>query len=304
MTTGRAGNTSQVAALVTYAAAAAPRASGLAAMMVLGAAARFAAADAVAALVPYAAAADARAPNASAVAALVPYADHYSALARASAVAELVVWGVAPPGAEARTRAWTFTLDGHPFYVLDLGEEGTFLYDISTSSWCRFSTDGYTGWNMRVGATWGEANRVVGGDTFNGIAWELDPDVTIDEGFRDIFHAATGGMMTRSRTFLGVESVRVIGSLGDLDSDAPIAFALRFSDDNGATWSQYFNVEMAAGDFSGEVAWRSLGSFAAPGRVFEFTDYGGLQRIDGADAFIEDFDDVSTKYLRQYGVFE
>lgn len=243
--------------------------------------------------------------NSQAAALVVYAADAASGMVpRASQVAELVVWGVAPPGAEARTRAWTFVLDGHPFYVLDLGEQGTFLYDSSTQQWCKWSTDGYTGWNMRVGTMWGEANRIVGGDTFAPQAWELDPDLTIDEGFRDIFHVVTGGLMVRSRTYLAVEALRVAGSLGDLDSSGIVSFSMRFSDDNGKTWSPTYDTSMTAGDFSGEVAWRSLGSFMAPGRVFEFSDFGGMQRIDGADVFIEDFDDISTKYYRQYGVFE
>ena len=110
--------------------------------------------------------------------------------------------------------------------------------------------------------------------------------------------------MTRTRTYLSVESLRVSGSLGDLDSTGIILFSLRFSDDNGETWSDYFTVQMTAGDFSGEVAWRSLGSFMAPGRVFELTDYGGMQRIDGADVMIEDFDDANAKLMRQYGIYE
>lgn len=242
----------------------------------------------------------------SQTAALAVYAgDAASAdLNKVSQTAELVVWGVAPPGAENRTRAWTFILDGHVFYVLDLGEEGTFLYDIGTNEWCKWETDGYVGWNVRMGVQWGQApGRIIGGDTFSPTAWELDPDATIDEGFRDITHVSTGGISTRSRVYLGVESVRVVGSLGDLDDDTLVTFQLRFSDDNGETWQDGvsssnpagFVVEMAAGDFGTEVAWRSLGSFMSPGRVFEFTDVGGLIRIDGADVFIEDFDDDAEK---------
>lgn len=214
---------------------------------------------------------------------------------RNSQTVELVVWGKAAPGAEARTRAWTYTLDGHPFYVLDLGEEGTFLYDTDTGQWCRNQTDGYVGWNFRIGTMWGEDNRIIGGDTFNPIAWELDPDELIDEGFRPITHIATGGLMTRSRINLAVEALRLSGSIGDLDDGATVAMDMQFSDDEGATWSPTFTVEMLASDFTGEIAWRSLGSFMAPGRVFNFTDVGGIVRIDGADVFIDNFDDDSQQ---------
>src|SRR5690606_29567920 len=65
----------------------------------------------------------ARAVRADQVYALVPYKiqDAFNR-PRASLVYELVVWGSGNPS-DARSRAWTFVLDGHTFYVLDLGAE-------------------------------------------------------------------------------------------------------------------------------------------------------------------------------------
>jgi hypothetical protein len=191
---------------------------------------------------------------------------------------------------EQRSRAWAFTLDGHPFYVLDLGDEGTFLYDSDTQQWCQFQTDGYTGWNIRNGTRWGEPERVVGADTVNALVWELDPDLTIDEGFRDITHMVTGGVMTRERIARSVEAVRIAGSLGALTSDTGTTITLEFSDDGGETYPYSFTVDLTQGDFSGAVEWRSLGSFQAPGRVFRVTDVGGMLRIDGADVYIDGWD--------------
>lgn len=228
--------------------------------------------------------------DAGQAAALVVYATSPNLVPDSSQVAALVVYAVGPPGAEARTRAWTYDLDGHTFYVLDLGEEGTFAYDMDTGEWARVQTDGFTGWNFRIGLSWGENGRIVGGDTLYGQTWELDPNLFTDEGFRSVQHLATGGVMTRSRIYLGVEAVRVSGSIGANLEAGVIVMNLRWSDDNGNTWSDYYTVSMTGGDFGGEVAYRSLGSFAAPGRIFEFSDSGGLKRIDGADVFIENFD--------------
>lgn len=190
-----------------------------------------------------------------------------------------------------RSRAWTFVLDGHTFYVLDLGTEGTFLYDISTQQWCKFITDGHNGWNLKNGIRWGTAGRILGGDEAGGYVWELDPDITIDEDFRQINHKVTGNITTRSRVFHAVESVRIAGSIGNIDDISGSEFSFTYSDDGGQTYSDPFIVELVQGDFSGEIAWTSMGSFMAPGRVFQFSDSGGLQRIDGADVFVEDFDD-------------
>lgn len=190
-----------------------------------------------------------------------------------------------------RSRAWTFVLDGHIFYVLDLGTEGTFLYDTTTEQWCKFITDGHNGWNLKNGIRWGTTGRILGGDENGGFVWELDPDISTDEDFRQINHKVTGNITTRSRVFHAVESVRVAGSLGDITDIAGSSFSMSFSDDGGKTYQGPFIVDLVEGDFSGEVAWTSMGSFMAPGRVFQFSDTGGLQRIDGADVFIEDFDD-------------
>lgn len=225
-------------------------------------------------------------------AALVTWTAGVHDVPRTSQMFALVPWGTTPPGDENRTRAWAFTLDGHLFYVLDLGQEGTYLYDMDTGQWWRARTGGYLGWNMRVGTTWQAPNRVMAGDTLNGYVWEMSPTDLLDEEFRTIEHIVTGGVVTRSRVSLGVESVRIAGSIGQVQDDIDgIATSMRFSDDAGKTWSEPMTVLIDQGNFDKEIAYRSLGSFAAPGRVFEFSDIGGMLRIDGADLFLENFDD-------------
>lgn len=234
--------------------------------------------------------------------ALVSYAANPFNTAKDSRIYALVSYALGL-GSESRSRAWSFDLDGHTFYVLDLGDTGTFLYDMTTQQWCQFDTAGYTGWNLRNGVTFGPSSRVVGGDTLNGIVWELVPDEPLDEGFRTIEHIVTGGIAMRSRVYISVESVRLSGSIGGLESETPTTVTLAFSDDGGNTWSTDFPVTLTPGNFSGEVAWRSLGAFMAPGRVFRVTDSGGMLRIDGADIFIEDFDDLNSKVARMYGIY-
>lgn len=219
---------------------------------------------------------------------LVPYEIGKFTVPRTSQYYALVVYATGVPD-QSRSRAWTFTLDGHTFYVLDLGPEGTFLYDVVTKQWCKFVTDGFPGWNFTAGTMWGQS-RIVGGDTLYDVVWEMNPLLVLDEGWRDINHVVTGGLATRSRTFVGVDAVRLSTSVGQLDEVNGATISLRFSDDQGKTWSDYFTISAEENDFTEEVAWRSLGSFMAPGRVFEISDVGGTIRIDGADAFVEGFD--------------
>jgi hypothetical protein len=202
-------------------------------------------------------------------------------------VAVLIAYQTGVPD-PARSRAWTFTLDGHTFYVLDLGQEGTFLYDTITSQWCKFSTAGYGQWNFQNGCQWG--NLVVGADILTNEVWQQVPTQFLDEGWRDIEHAVTGGLTTRSRTYISCDALRLAASIGLLDTINGATMTMRFSDDQEATWSDPFTIDLIHDDFDGELAWRSLGSFMAPGRIFEITDVGGLIRIDGADAFLNGFD--------------
>lgn len=189
-----------------------------------------------------------------------------------------------------RARCWSFVLDGHTFYVLDLGVEGNFLFDTVTQQWCHFSTAGFDKqWNFQNGVMWG--SRIIGGDLLNDYLWDLDPTATLDEGFRDVEHVVTGSINTRSRTYIGCDALRVSASFGLLDEVGGSTMNMRFSDDQEETWSDYFTVSLIEDDFAGEIAYRSLGSFMAPGRIFELSDTGGLIRIDGADVFLNNFDE-------------
>lgn len=175
-------------------------------------------------------------------------------------------------------RSWTFTQDGHVFYVLDLDTEGTWLVDLTTEQWCKFVTSGYSRWNVQNGVMWG--TRVVGGSIDLPIVWELKSTALDDDG-DNIAHVVTGGAQTRDRHKRSVGAVRLTGSANKLGA-ATSSMRLRFSDDNGDSWSGYKTVSLTQGTVK-EMAWRALGAYAAPGRVFEFSDTGGPVRLDGAD---------------------
>jgi hypothetical protein len=191
--------------------------------------------------------------------------------------------------ATSRKRAWTFTLDGHSFYVLDLGQEGTWIYDALIKEWMHWYTLDYPQWDVANGCMWGQ--RIVGCDLATTDVWEVTASTLNDNGAYDIPHVVTGGLLTRSRSRYGCDDLLLTASLGDLCNTGGSAMSMRFSDDYGQTWSAYFNITMAQGDYSSELRWRSLGSFGAPGRIFEFSDLGGPRSIDGCDAFLNGFDD-------------
>ena len=182
----------------------------------------------------------------------------------------------------SRQTAWTFAMDGHRFYVLPLGPEGDWAYDTTTQEWCQLQTQGFDGLNFTNGVMW--QLRVVGGDSLYPYLYELDPTQNLDEGWREIEHVVTGGIPTRARSVIGVANFTLTASVGDdVAIDNPISLA--FSDDNGVSWSQEFDLPLTD-QGSQLLIWNSLGSFSAPGRVFRITDYAGPIRLDGADCVL------------------
>jgi hypothetical protein len=193
----------------------------------------------------------------------------------------LTAYGTGVPSTASQP-AWTFVLDGHRFYVLPLGPEGDWAYDFTTQEWCQLQSQGFPGINFTHGVMWGL--RVIGGDALYTYLYEMDPNVGLDEGWREVQHMVTGGIPTRTRSVIGVANFTLTASVGD-DTADDMAISLAYSDDNGVTWSQEF--DMALTDVSTQqLIWNALGSFAAPGRVFRITDYSGPIRLDGADVVL------------------
>ena len=193
----------------------------------------------------------------------------------------LAAYGTGVPGL-LRNAAWTFVMDGHRFYVLPLGPEGDWAYDTTTHEWSQLSTTGYPGLNFTHGVMWGL--RVIGGDVQYSYLYELDPTQPNDQAWREILRMVTGGVATRSRASIGVANFTLTASVGD-DASISQPISLAYSDDNGVTWSQEFDL-MLTDVGTQTLMWPALGSYSAPGRVFRVTDTGGPIRIDGADAVL------------------
>lgn len=212
---------------------------------------------------------------------LVAHSSDAAARVTESAVQVVYKTGV---GGLVRSRAWSFNLDGHPFYVLNLSDEGTFVYDDRTGQWAQFQTGGYGVWNMIQGFEWGL--YVVGGDAIYSKVWTIAPDSPVDEDWRPVEHKVNGGLPSRSRDGVQHDALFLTISSGFIGEDGAL-LQMRFSDDQGRTWSDYFDIPLTLSDYGQEITWRSLGSISAPGRVFEFRDVGGMIRIDDCNAIID-----------------
>jgi len=197
--------------------------------------------------------------------------------------------------------AFAFSLDGHDFYALRLGENETIVYDLTTGSWSNWDSAGRTVWRANSAVNWvgvlgtgGEnvptTNIILGDDRF-GTLWSLDPASGSDDGAftgdtpQTFTRAVTGGLPMRNRPSPRVNSVTLTASVGDPDM-TDTAIQLRISDDNGRTYQDMGTVITQPNVYFTEFRWRSMGIMKAPGRIFEFIDSGATVRIDGADAEI------------------
>lgn len=191
-------------------------------------------------------------------------------------------------------RAWTFTLDGHDFYVLRLGNEETLLYDVLSEQWSVWGSGEENYWSVYTGGNWfgGNAfaaiqgsNVIVGSDS-NGSLFFLDPNKPDDDPVVTGREAVpfrrrlTGQIPIRGYDSARVYEVQLLGSVNDLESSLLVDIELLYSDDRGDNYTSAGTVTTVDQDFDIRASWRSLGSFRSPGRLFRVEDYGALKRID------------------------
>lgn len=193
-------------------------------------------------------------------------------------------------------RCWTFSLDGHDFYVIALGSASTLVYDLTTQQWSEWSSPDLATWRAHKGQNWvtmGETTwtnsttNVVAGDDNFGLLWTLDPTVGYDESPRDaeptpFDREVTGGVPGKLRDKTRVNAVYLTGSMAK-PQVLGSGITLETSDDNGTTWQDHGTVTVDANNFDQEFSWRSLGLIKSPGKLFRITDSGASVRIDSLD---------------------
>lgn len=214
-------------------------------------------------------------------------------------VSQLVVRSIVRGHVEnPRIRAWTFTLDGHDFYVLRLADRLTLVYDVYSEQWVDWQDFTHTYWRPNIGTTWGGAaalahaygSSVIAGDDSWGLLWFLDPDQPYDEHPDETnteqtvyFERITMGQVPmRGRENLPCFAAWLTTDMGEPAYDGA-GVRLEISDDGGRIFDDMGLVEITAGADYPELAWYSLGQIEAPGRLFRLTDDGAIARIDGLE---------------------
>ncbi len=214
------------------------------------------------------------------------------AMARVPFTTLQVIWTTGDPDG-TRQRAWTFDFDGHTFYVLDLGSNGTLVLDLLTQQWSRFKTGGFEGWNFKNGFHWRDGGMVLGGADGEGRLLRLTAQSFLDEGWRPVVYEVRGIVQTSGTDFMRQYSLRMIGSTGLLADSISPTMKMQFSDDRGVTWGPEYSLELTTNTRQ-RIEFRSLGAFTAPGRIFRIYDEGGVKFIANVEADIGGANGSST----------
>ena len=201
----------------------------------------------------------------------------------------ILVSHVANASDQFNSRSWGFNLDQHQFYVLHAGVEGTFVFDILSSEWAQWQTQGYDTWNAENGIEWD--GEVYYGDRDGATLWRMDPTSFLDDEFRAIQRVVTGGLPAEARSTLR-SGLFVLSATKEpsVDTVSVPYVQLSISDDGGLTWYDLDQIALDTSETQ-DFSWRGLGTIRAPGRVFKITDEGGFVTIRGADQKILGVDD-------------
>lgn len=213
-----------------------------------------------------------------------------------------------------KLRAWTFTLDGHDFYVLRLGMIMTLVYDVYSQQWMDWDAFEQTYWPTFVGFNWVggigivdedghsfNSNVLVGDDTL-GLLYFLDPETPYDESFdgpldpdQEKFfpRVLQGQFPIVGREVQPCYAVWLNTDMGD-PAYVGAGVQLEISDDGGKTYDDMGTVTVTtSASPEPELSWYSLGQITAPGRLFRITDDGAVARIDSME--MNDPDDNEKK---------
>lgn len=199
---------------------------------------------------------------------------------------------------DPQVRAWTFTLDGHDYYVLRLGTTETLIYDLHTNLWYTWGSGSEPLWRAYIGTNWLAGNflapnfgsNVIVGDDGNGSIYFLDPYGDLDDdpidgvsSPREFRRTVSFQVPTKSYKSVRCFGIELLGSIGQNSADLTTdSVQLSYSDDRGTSYVDAGSLSMTPEDYSARLYWGSLGSISAPGRIFQVTDYGALKRLDSA----------------------
>lgn len=162
-------------------------------------------------------------------------------------------------------RAYGFRKNRHDFYVLT-GDDFTYVYDITRKEWSRWSTYLQDYWYAHLGLM--VDSVVYTGSAVDNKIWKLEEGYT-DDGL-PVVREVSGVVLNNGKAMkCSVVYVRVNSGWAP-DYNIEPQLELRWSDDQGSSWSNYISISMGRkGQYKTDTIFRSLGLIERPGRNFE-----------------------------------
>lgn len=177
------------------------------------------------------------------------------------------------PEGVLEARAFPYDIDGHIFYGLHVNGKGTYLLDLTTRQWTLWRSGDLTLWNAQYHVRWN--GEYYAGSVIDNSVVKIDPESVLDDSFRDNTFRVTGRIEYQNRRFVQNPEAQIFGSIGDRGGEV----TLRYSNDEGETWSADRTVSVTAGMRDDNVLFYDMGSVRAPGRIYQIEDKGALRRI-------------------------
>lgn len=168
--------------------------------------------------------------------------------------------------------AFTFSHDGHSFYVLKVPGQGSFAFDAASKVWSEFGTYQEAAWKPHVAASKGSTTYC--GDATSGKVWTLDPNRSNDDG--TIMERAVSGSVG-----FGGKPIRCNSFTVGVGCEADLDLRVRWWDGREAipaTWA----ILPARAPVDLPTLWR-LGIATQPVRTFEINIIADAKvRLSGA----------------------
>jgi hypothetical protein len=180
----------------------------------------------------------------------------------------------------AKMTAWPFGMYGHSFYVLGLGDEGTWALDIATGAANEWSSLNRPQWRAWLGkGVW--SGEVLASDIDSGAVWQLDPNGTTDDG-TPVKQVVTAGITVSGRPTCS--NVSLDCAVGQVAENGAAEINLLISHDQGRTWEDQGPTSLGEhGHYYARVRWDRLGMMVPPNCIFEWTTTSPVRmRISGA----------------------
>ena len=182
--------------------------------------------------------------------------------------------------------SFSYTQNGHAFYVLKKPGKFTFVYDVATGYW--HERESHLRKDYRVSTFETAFDLLLVGDDANGNIYELDPHYYTENGESFVSRAsapplwAEGETATANTLIVGIEAG--VGLTTGQGSDPQMM--LRWSDDGGRTWSNEKWRDIGPkGKYRQRAKWDRMGQFRS--RVYEWAISDPVKRVVDAIAIAE-----------------